>query len=37
MGDPFLIAAVLAVAGLAAGAVVVSRPSATTETRPQTE
>ncbi|MEU1737292.1 MFS transporter [Streptosporangium sp. NPDC020145] len=35
--DPFLIAAVLAIAGLAVGAVVVSRSSAITEVRPQTE
>ncbi|MEU6793540.1 MFS transporter [Nonomuraea wenchangensis] len=35
--DPFLIAAVLAIAGLAVGAIVVSRSSAITEVRPQTE
>ncbi|MEU1879691.1 MFS transporter [Streptosporangium sp. NPDC020072] len=35
--DPFLIAAVLAIFGLAVGAVVVSRSSAITEVRPQTE
>lgn len=36
-GDPFLIAAVLAIAGLAAGAVIISRSSATTEVQPQAE
>ncbi|MEU4516296.1 MFS transporter [Nonomuraea wenchangensis] len=35
--DPYLIAAVLAIAGLAVGAVVVGRSSAITEVRPQTE
>lgn len=36
-GDPFLVAAALAVAGLAVGAVVVGRSSAVTEVRPRTE
>ncbi|MEV7229833.1 MFS transporter [Polymorphospora sp. NPDC051019] len=36
-GDPFLIAAVLAIAGLAVGAVVISRSSATTELQQQAE
>ncbi|RCV50015.1 MFS transporter [Marinitenerispora sediminis] len=36
-GDPFLTAALLAIAGLAVGAVVISRSSATTEVRPQAE
>ncbi|MEO3826546.1 MFS transporter [Actinomadura sp. B10D3] len=35
--DPFLIAAILAIAGLAVGAVVVGRPSAITKVQPQTE
>lgn len=33
--DPFLIAAVLAVAGLAVGAVIVSRSPATTQPQPE--
>ncbi|WP_109032447.1 MFS transporter [Streptomyces rubrogriseus] len=36
-GDPFLAASVLAVAGLAVGASVISRPSAPTEVRPRAE